>query len=159
MSDSNDKDYITWNEINDLHLKVVLDIYRSKWKPDFIVGIVRGGAIPGIMISHTMNIPFLPLDVRLRDGVANNNKNWKNFLDNIDPLKRYLFVDDINDKGDTLNFILKKWNENFRTLFNDKNKICTLYERYNTQVESHFVGKIYYKDDWIVFPWENQYED
>ena len=50
MSDSNDKDYITWKEIDDLHLKVVLDIFKSKWKPDFIIGIVRGGAIPGIMI-------------------------------------------------------------------------------------------------------------
>lgn len=153
------KEIIRWHEIDDLHMKVVLDIYKSKWMPDYIVGIVRGGAIPGIMISHTMNIPFLPLDIRLRDGVTSNNKNWENFTANLDPLKKYLFVDDINDKGDTLKFILEKWYKDLKVSFNDRNKICTLYERYSTEIESDFVGKNYYDDCWLVFPWENEYED
>lgn len=150
-------DKISWTEINDLHLKVVLDIYKSKWIPDYIVGIVRGGAIPGIMISHTMDIPFIPLDIRLRDKVCNNDKNWNHFASNVDTSKKYLFVDDINDVGDTFKLILEKWYKDLNVSFNDTNKICTLYERSSSKIESDYVGKLYYEEDWLLFPWENEY--
>ena len=148
-------DKITWQEIDDLHLKVVLDIYKKKWIPDIIVGIVRGGAIPGIMISHTMDIPFFTIDIRLRDSVSDAEVNWKNFSETIDLNKKYLFVDDINDCGDTINFILEKWDKNYL----DNIKTCTLYEKFSTNVESDYNGKIYYKEDWLIFPWENEHAD
>ena len=35
-------------------------IEKDDFVPDVIVGISRGGLIPGVMISHKLNIPFKP---------------------------------------------------------------------------------------------------
>ena len=36
-------------------------IEKDDFVPDVIVGISRGGLIPGVMISHKLNIPFKPV--------------------------------------------------------------------------------------------------
>jgi len=156
-----DKDIITWREIDGLHSKIVIDIYKSEWKPDFIVGIVRGGAIPGVMISHTMNIPFLPLDIRLRDKLVSNAMGFQHFFDtavHFTSSQKVLFVDDINDTSDTFKYIDDSMKSNRSNLIFDY-KFASLYERVSASIESDYVGKVYTSDDWLVFPWENKYAD
>ena len=48
----------TWEQqIDDTNL-ICAKIEADGFKPDVIVGISRGGLIPGVMISHKLNIPF-----------------------------------------------------------------------------------------------------
>lgn len=151
-------DKINWNEIDDLHLKIVLDVYKSKWIPDFVVGIVRGGAVPGIMISHTMDIPFLPLDLRLRDKLVSNAMGFQHFFDvavDFTKSQKVLFVDDINDTSDTFKYVDSNIKSNRHNLIFDY-KFASLYERISASVESDYTGKVYESGDWIVFPWENK---
>ena len=40
-------------------------IESDNFIPDVVVGISRGGLIPGVMISHKLGIPFKPVHVLL----------------------------------------------------------------------------------------------
>ena len=57
----------TWEQqIEDTNL-ICEKIVEDNFKPDVIVGISRGGLIPGVMISHKLNIPFKPVHASTRD--------------------------------------------------------------------------------------------
>ena len=50
----------------------VHDIIRAMnhdgFRPDYIVGLTRGGLVPAVMLSHYLNVPMHSLGVSLRDG-------------------------------------------------------------------------------------------
>ena len=84
-----------WDEmrrdVNTLCREIVLD----KFDPCCIVGLSRGGLLPGVMMSHWLNKPFKPVKAALRDF-----PEWEDYL----PRKtdeRVLIVDDICDSGET----------------------------------------------------------
>lgn len=123
---------------------IVLDISRqiniSGWRPDYIVGISRGGLIPAVMLSHYLNVPMKPLQVSLRDsgecvsdcGMAEDALGYPkqerfvadendiasildaagNLLEEGDNYKNILIVDDINDTGATFDWIINDWMSN-----------------------------------------------
>ena len=50
----------TWDEQLSDTDDICDQIEKDKFLPDVIVGISRGGLIPGVMISHKLNIPLSP---------------------------------------------------------------------------------------------------
>ena len=101
------KQPMTWDEEQSLVNDICNQIEKGDWYPDVIVGITRGGLIPATLISHRLNLPMLSLDVILRDhvncvsdcGMAEDAYSGTNML----------IVDDINDSGATLNWIMNDW--------------------------------------------------
>jgi hypoxanthine phosphoribosyltransferase len=90
------KMWYSWEEmrrdVNVLCREIALD----KFDPQVIVGISRGGLVPGVMMSHWFKKPFKPVQAALRDF-----PEWNEYL----PRKtdeRVLIVDDICDSGETL---------------------------------------------------------
>lgn len=98
------------------------------WRPDYIVGLTRGGLIPTTMMSHYMNVRMETLKVSLRDdcGVGPESNCWMaedaiGYIQDEDRkanggwaflptrAKNILIVDDINDSGHTLNWIRQDW--------------------------------------------------
>jgi xanthine phosphoribosyltransferase len=129
---------IKQQEFNGLVAKLCRDIANSGWRPDYIVGLTRGGLLPAVMISHYFNIPMHTLSVSLRDNDAGPESNlWmaedalgprtrERTVDDINDIggilqaanslleegstyKNILVVDDINDTGATLNWIMQDW--------------------------------------------------
>lgn len=127
---------INQHELNGLVNKICRDILVSKWQPDYIVGITRGGLIPAVMISQYLNVPMYTLGVSLRDGSGGESNLWmaedalgpnsrERFVENpVDvagifeaasdllengTYKEILIVDDINDTGSTFNWIMEDW--------------------------------------------------
>lgn len=128
---------IKQSELNGLVAKICRNILFSDWRPDYIVGITRGGLIPATMISHYLNIPMHTLAVSLRDGGEPESNLWMaedalgpqsrdRFIDDENDIasildaasdlleqgatyKNILLVDDINDTGATFNWIMKDW--------------------------------------------------
>ena len=61
-----DKLYIGWKEMHMLCILLATRISERNYKK--IVGISRGGLIPGIILSHALDVPFEPLQWQTRDG-------------------------------------------------------------------------------------------
>lgn len=91
-----------YNQVNfDRDIKIVLEqIKNSGKKYDKVVGIMRGGLIPGVCISHALNLPFETLKWSTRDRPELDIFNLTMRSED-----RILLVDDICDSGKTLETI------------------------------------------------------
>ena len=84
-----EKLYYSWDEQLEDTQTVCKLIEEDSFMPDVIVGISRGGLIPGVMISHKLDIPFKPVHASTRDF-----PHWENYLPKPKDSK-VLIVDDI----------------------------------------------------------------
>lgn len=140
------------------------EIASDNWKPDYIVGLTRGGLLPAVMISHYLNIPMQSLDVSLRDG-GECTSNLGMAEDAYDG-KNILIVDDINDQGSTLNWIMKDWpsgcfpyEERWEHVWGNNVRFAVVVDNLSSQCS---VGMNYWgmevnkaeRDVWIEFPYE-----
>ena len=89
----------SWSEQFQDTDKLCNNLEADSFIPDVIVGISRGGLIPGVMISHKLNIPFKPVHASTRDF-----PHWENYLPQPGDQK-VLIVDDICDSGETFDRI------------------------------------------------------
>ena len=68
---------------------------HDAWMPNIILGINRGGCIPGVYLSHRLKTAHEVLDIRLRDHSTKPN------LSTLEKAyafqKKILIIDDIND--------------------------------------------------------------
>ena len=62
------KVHVTWQNVQGAVIDLARQLQKDNWRPDYIVGITRGGAIPAVMLSQYLGIPMRPLQVSLRDG-------------------------------------------------------------------------------------------
>jgi hypothetical protein len=160
------KIYYSWKDVEGACLDIARQVISSQWRPDYIVGITRGGAIPAVMLSQFFNIPMRPLQVSLRDGgdcVSDLGMAEDAFGHDEDP-KNILIVDDINDQGSTIAWIKKDWpsgcfpdhnqwtktwghNVRFATLTNN------MASKETVDYSVWEVNKAE-EDCWLVYPWE-----
>jgi xanthine phosphoribosyltransferase len=160
---------INQQELNGLVNKICRDIVISDWRPDYVVGISRGGLIPAIMISHYLNIPMRPLQVSLRDGgdCVSDLGMAEDAFGHLENLKNILLVDDINDTGATFNWIMKDWpsgcfpdDPTWEEVWNDNVRFAVVVDNLSSKCEApmDYVGKEINKaenDVWVDFPWED----
>ena len=156
---------IDWNEFQGLVGKICRDIALSGWKPDYIVGITRGGLLPAVMISQYFNVPCETLKVSLRDHGGDNATESNLWMaEDAASGKNILIVDDINDTGATINWILKDW-ESSRTdwkesIWNNNVRFATVFDNLASDCEyaMDYLGEEINKAEtpiWIDFPFED----
>lgn len=155
---------ISNTEYKGLVSKICRDIVKSNWRPDYIVGITRGGLLPAVMISQYFDIKMNSLDISLRDG-GDCVTNCGMSSDAFDG-KNILVVDDINDTGATINWLITNWEDSAHPGHNVWNKIWGHNVKFATVVDNlaseckismDFVGMEVNKsenDVWIEFPYE-----
>ena len=109
LSKDVDKHYFSWQNIDEMCTKIVLDVNKDEhWRPDYIIGITRGGNIPATIISHMMNIRGEALKINLRDnGQFSESNTW--MAQDAFEGKNILIVDDINVTGNTFNWLMEDW--------------------------------------------------
>jgi xanthine phosphoribosyltransferase len=152
------------------------NIVKSNWRPDYVVGITRGGLLPAVMISQWFNIPCETLKIQLRDGGETESNCWmaEDAFGHIsyDPMasgdgkKNILVVDDINDQGSTLNWLMNDWpqsclpnDERWNDVWNNNVKFAVIVDNLasNCKVKMDYIGFEINKaenDVWIEFPYE-----
>ena len=145
------KEFFSQKEMELALIEIKNQIDQSNFSPEIIFSINRGGCIPGVYLSHLLDIPHHVIDVQLRD--QKKNINISNLLESAKLEKDILIVDDINDTGATFNFVknsLAEHNGNF--------SYASLIENKSSNFKVDFKGKIIDKKinpNWIVFQWEN----
>ena len=129
--------------------KIIEQIKKSNWSPNVIFSINRGGCIPGIYLSHHLNLKHKVIDIQLRD--SNKPPDLKIIKEKIKEFDNVLLVDDINDSGETLK-IIYDLNNPSKIIYN-----ATLIYNQESKVKTHFYGKMIKRSEdknWYVFPWE-----
>jgi hypothetical protein len=97
-----------------------------------ILGVVRGGLIPAVMLSHRLTDTFFDTII-----VEDHNE-----------LKgRYIVVDDICDTGKTFRSLKRR-------LPNEDNIFCCLVYKQHSKFVPDFSGIVTNSKEWVVFPWE-----
>jgi len=174
---------LTHSELQKLVHKICRLIANSGWRPDYIVGINRGGLVPAVMISHYFGVPMKPLQVSLRDGgecvsdlaMAEDAFGYHRVDDlpgcsNPALRKNILIVDDINDSGATFNWIIDDWPSGcipndpiWQNVWNNSVRFAVLVDNLASKCKINMaytgmeVNKAE-KDVWIEFPYEAWWE-
>jgi len=132
--------FIRWQDIDYFCLEIA-HAAREK-NIEEVVGISRGGLIPGVIISHLLEVPFSSFVWETRDG---ERKDVSKVFHYNDP--KYLIVDDIVDSGKTILDIMSLAPEaSTAVLFNKREDIVL-----------DIVGQnLYNVSEWCVFPWEKE---
>ena len=173
------KKYYSWKDVENMCTSIVSDMYNDSWRPDYIVGITRGGNVPATIISNMTGIRCESIKISLRDnesGRAGDSVDWMaddafGILDGkvasgSPTSKKILIVDDINDTGATFNWIRNDWQQSsigtgdwhHKRMWNNV-RFATLTENLASEFEDvsyhvHEVNKAE-EDVWLVYPWEN----
>jgi len=147
------KHYYSWQDVENMCSSIVLQMYNNNWRPDYIVGLTRGGNIPATIISNMLDVPCEAMKVSFRNDDRVDKDFW---LSELVQEKNILIVDDINDTGATFEWIKNDWMlENIL----HKVKFATLTENIasdfgDVSYHVHEVNKTE-EDVWLVYPWEN----
>ena len=46
------KHYYSWTDIERMCISIVNQMYADNWRPDYIIGITRGGNVPATILSN-----------------------------------------------------------------------------------------------------------
>ena len=144
-----------WKEMQRDVNTLCRDIVLAKFDPDVIVGVSRGGLLPGVMMSHWMKKPFKPIKAALRDF-----PEWEDYLPRKTD-KRVLIVDDICDSGETfhkiIDYITGPRKGNPLEIQCDV-RFAALWWNNECNFEPHYYAQECAKNSeniWIHFPWED----
>ncbi len=164
------KHYYSWTDIERMCVSIVNQMYADNWRPDYIVGLTRGGNVPATIISNMTGIRCEALKVSLRDDEQGPESNlWMSedaFGYNKEP-NNILIVDDINDTGATFNWIASDWPKSclpddpkWNRIFGSNVKFATLTDNLASETVvpiSYTCHEINKEDEdvWLVYPWEH----
>ena len=176
------KVYYTAEHVNGFILDIVKQMNKDNWKPDYIIGLTRGGLVPALKLSHYLGIRMETLKVSLHDGGECESNCWMaedayGYVDatvvprptgeaTSDPAlrKNILIVDDINDTGATLQWIKDDWSMSafrddpeWNNIWGNNVRFAVLVDNEASTFEVNYAGTSINKAEdpqWIVFPWE-----
>ena len=172
------KIYYTWRDVQGSVLDIARQMSADNWKPDYIVGITRGGLIPATLLSQYTGIKMHTLNVSLRDSDTGPESNCWMAEDafgydtdtettikcNADLKKKILIVDDINDTGATLAWIKNDWRSSclpsavdWDYVWGNNVRTAVLTDNLASKESVDYsvweVNKAE-EDCWLVYPWE-----
>ena len=162
------------DQVNSYILNIVRQMYKDNFAPDYIVGLERGGLVPGVMLSHYLDIPFYSLDPKesnlwmAEDAFGYVPSEVQEMIKSrwdISYKKKILIVDDINDTGKTFQSVIDDWQSGcmpketaWNTVWHNNVKFAALIENtasdFFVDYSGYTINKVD-KPEWCVFPWES----
>jgi hypoxanthine phosphoribosyltransferase len=141
----------SWDRVYEMLIDIALRIRSSGFKPDFIVGVSRGGWAPGRILSDLLeNTHTLNIKIEFYMGIGKTSRNPVV----VQPLaedvteKSVLVVDDVSDTGrsmkEAIDHMIGKGAAGAKT--------ATVYYKPQSIFKPDFFAES--TSDWIIFPWE-----
>ena len=156
---------IDWKEYNQIVEKLAIQIHDSGFKPDLLIGIMRGGAPIIDVLSRVFKIKCAYLAVESYSGENIEDQQGelifsRELSSTVQEMSgNLLLCDDLSDTGVTLNKSIQ-WLKNYAPLKgNIKNiKTAVLWKKKDSTFEPDFCAQKLDSNPWIVQPFE-RYEE
>ncbi|MCK5819076.1 MAG: hypoxanthine phosphoribosyltransferase [Psychromonas sp.] len=159
------KRYISSSQLLEDSFKLAAKIYNSGFRPQFIVGIWRGGAPIGIAVQEYFDYKKVTTDhiaVRTSSyyGIGKKTKNIKvhglhYIIEHVNAGDGLLIVDDVFDSGSSVQALIKELRKQMRLNMPEDIRIATpYYKPKNNTVSITPDYYIHQTDHWLVFPHE-----
>lgn len=160
-----DKKFITAQELLEDSFRVAAKVYEDGFRPQFIVGIWRGGAPIGIAVQEYFDFKEIETDhiaVRTSSyyGINQQSKEIKvhglhYIIENANADDGLLIVDDVFDSGRSIDALIKQLKLQMRNnMPTDVRVACPWYKPQNSKVDIVPDYTIHESDEWLVFPHE-----
>ena len=160
-----EKYYISAEELLEDSYRLGVQIINSGFRPDFIVGIWRGGTPVGIAIQELMdyfNIPtdHISLRTSLYAGIAKTKHKVRvhglgYLVKNLNAHNALLIVDDVFDSGRSIEAVIEQLSARTRRNTPQQIKVATPWYKpgnnATTRVPDFYLHET---DRWLVFPHE-----
>ena len=160
-----DKLIIDWKEYNLTVEKLAIQIYQSGFKPNMLIGIMRGGAPIIDVLSRIFKLKcaYLAVESYSSKGIENQqgelvfSREMSSTIQEVGG--NLLLCDDLSDTGVTLNKSID-WLKNYPPLKgNIKNiKTAVLWKKKESSFEPDYCAQKLHTNPWIVQPFE-KYEE
>ncbi|MEJ2072180.1 MAG: phosphoribosyltransferase family protein [Reinekea sp.] len=160
-----DKFFISSKELLQDSFRLAHQVLESGFRPDFIIGIWRGGAPIGIAVQEFFDYKGIETDhisVRTSSyyGIGKQSKEIKvhglhYLIENANAEDSLLIVDDVFDSGRSVDALIKQIKQQSRlNTPKDIRVACPWYKPANTQVDIKPDYYVRQSDEWLVFPHE-----
>ena len=159
-----EKLFISWDEYNSIVEKLAIQIHE-KYKPDLLIGIMRGAAPIIDVLSRVFKIKCAYLAVESYSGKGIEDKQGeltfsREMSSTVQDMKgNILLCDDLSDTGITLNKSID-WLKKYPPLKNNIKEIKTavLWKKKDSTFKPDFCAQRLESNPWIVQPFEH-YEE
>ena len=145
--------FVTWNDVEEAIRRIADKIQASSFKPEVIVGVMRGGIIPGRLLADRLGIEDIGV-IEVKLYISAGQRGERPYLRQ--PLtlsikdKRVLLVDDVSDSGLTLQFSV----QTLSLYMPAEIKTATLYIKpWTKYVPDYYAEQV---NEWVIFPWETE---
>lgn len=151
----NSETVISSKEYMDLIRNLYEKVKKSKYNPDFVLAVLRGGYYPAKVISEKISESnrkrgkYIEIGISSYDGRKQKEFNlYKDVKEEIVRGKKILVVDDLVDSGKTLKYV--------KELLENKGvsdiKTAVIFRKPQSKTNPDFYVKE--TKDWIEFPYE-----
>ncbi len=159
------KQFISANDLLLDSFRLAEQIYRSDFRPDFIIGIWRGGSPVGIAVQEYLDFKGVVTDhIAIRTasyyGIDQQDKQVKVFglnyvIDHVSSDRSLLIVDDVFDSGRSIVAVIEEIRS--KSLADCPTEIRVACPWYKPQRNRSEIEPDYYlrtTDQWLIFPHE-----
>ena len=159
-----EKLYIGANELLEDSFKLAWKVFESGYRPNYIVGVWRGGAPVGIAVQEFLSVLGIKSDhVAIRtsyySGIDQRNDSVQVYglnyvIRQLESEDKLLIVDDVHDTGNSVNQIILDLQKACKKN-TPKIRVATPYFKPNKNLTNNKPDYfIHETDQWLVFPHE-----
>lgn len=160
-----DKTFITAQQLLEDSFRLAHQVYEDNFRPEFIIGIWRGGAPVGIAVQEFFEYKGIETDhisVRTSSYYGINKQSKKirvhglhYLIENANANDKLLIVDDVFDSGRSVDALIKQIRKQSRlNTPSDIRVACPWYKPTKNAVTFKPDYFIHESEEWLVFPHE-----
>ncbi|GLP97264.1 phosphoribosyltransferase [Paraferrimonas sedimenticola] len=161
-----EKYFISAQELLDVSFKLGVQIFESGYRPDFIVGVWRGGAPVGIAVQEVLDVLGVESDhIAIRTssyiGIGQRGKQVKvhglRYIEKqVNAEDSLLIVDDVYDSGLSIAQVIQDLHADCRKNTPDIKIATPYFKPSNNKTQRNPDFYVEETDQWLVFPHELQ---